>query len=159
MDPALLKRAPQYGMTNPHAAYYGRWINGRYVPYGNLGDQTHATFYSRLRGQNWTPYGTFGDQLHATFYARQRGEDWVPYGGYGDFVYKPVREGPEVLPGQALEAGGALSDYVQLPYSGLGQLEPLQPVGYTMSNVILSGVIGFLIGQFAGEHFERSFYA
>jgi hypothetical protein len=146
MDPAHLKRAPNLGMTNPHATYYGRRRNGRTVPYGALGhSQAHSTFFSRLRGQNWTPYGNLGhSQVHSTFFSRLRGQNWTPYGGLGDFVYKPVGAAQvEVMPGAETEA-----------YGGFGQ--DAAPAGYSFGNVLVGGLIGFLLGQFAGEQFERT---
>lgn len=142
MDPAHLKRAPNLGLL---PGYYSRRHNGRYVPYGH--SQVHSTFYDRQRGGRWTPYGSLGhSQIHSTFYDREQAGRWTPYGGLGDFVYKPVGGGPEVMPGAEMEA-----------YAGYGQDPPAN--GPTVGNVWVAGVIGFLIGQFAGEHFERALAA
>lgn len=138
MDPALLKSAPQIGFSPMHATFYSRFRDGRHVPFGALGhSQVHATFYERLRKQGWTPYGGFGhSQVHNTAYERKIAERWVPY---GDFVYKPVTEGDlEVLPGVEAAAYGQAA-----------------PDGYSFGNVLVAGVIGFLLGNMAGEQMER----
>lgn len=130
MDPAYLK----HGIGNLPGFYQSRRGNN-YTPYGNL-----PAFYQSRRGNNYTPYGSLPG-----FYQRRQGNNYIPYGGMGDFVYKPVTNAPqaEVMPSAEVEA-----------YSGYGQ-DPITP-GYTFGNVMVMGVIGFLIGQLSGEHLERT---